>query len=69
MADQGQTDQSGQKRKFIGVNFTCCGVYARIYLNKAKNAYIGNCPKCLKRVNVEVNKEKATTDSRFFNAR
>jgi hypothetical protein len=52
-------------RKFIGVRFDCCGVYARIYFNEKQNGYFGYCPMCHRRVSVRVDPEKGT-DSRFF---
>ncbi|OVE82449.1 hypothetical protein BVY03_00865 [bacterium K02(2017)] len=61
--------QKTEKRKYIGVNFKCCGAYTRIYHNTKLNAYIGNCPRCLKPLKVQVNKEKATTSNRFFDAK
>lgn len=56
-----------QKRKFLGVHFQCCNVYARIYVNPEGTAYKGNCPRCGKRVEVKVG--PGGTDSRFFTAR
>ena len=58
-----QRDQRG--RKFIGVQFTCCGVYSRIYFNEKENGYFGTCPLCRRRVRVRVDAEKGI-DSRFF---
>jgi len=54
--------------KFIGVKFECCGLYARIYYNQEKNAYIGHCPKCRMPVRVAVDPQKGV-DQRFFVAR
>ncbi len=53
------------KRNFIGVLFTCCDVYARVYLNRKGTAYVGWCPRCAQRMEVKIDKEKGTT-SRFF---
>lgn len=53
-------------RPFIGVHFECCSVYARIYLNKKKTAFVGWCPKCTKKVEMKVSRN-GTTD-RFFEA-
>jgi len=41
-----------QPRKFIGALFLPCNAYGRLYLNLAGNAYVGNCPKCGKPVQV-----------------
>jgi hypothetical protein len=51
-------------RRFLGIQFACCGIYARIYVNKEKTAYVGNCPRCAKRVVLKIG--PGGTDSRFF---
>ena len=53
-----------EKRKFLGVHFKCCNVYARAYMNKEKSAYKGSCPRCGKRVDMQIG--SGGTDSRFF---
>lgn len=42
------------RRPTIGVKFTCCQVYAHIYLNKQGTAFAGHCPKCARPVRVLV---------------
>jgi hypothetical protein len=55
-----------EKRDFIGIVFTCCNVYSRIYLNREKTAYVGMCPRCYrKKVVVNVVEQGGTTE-RFF---
>ena len=44
--------------------FECCDVYARIYINKSKTAYVGWCPRCTHRVEIKIN--PSGTASRFF---
>lgn len=56
-----------EKRKFLGVLFQCCNVYARVYINRDKTAYTGACPRCGKRIEVKIGPQG--TDSRFFAAR
>ena len=51
-------------RRFVGVHFTCCDVYTRVYINRERSAYVGHCPKCAKRVQLEIG--PGGTDSRFF---
>jgi hypothetical protein len=63
------TDQAGQPvvgRRFVGIHFTCCDVYTRVYINREETAYEGRCPKCAKRVRLQIG--AGGTDARFFNA-
>jgi hypothetical protein len=59
--------ESSAGRKFVGVQFECCDVYTRVYLNRDETAYEGNCPKCAKRIRLQIG--PGGTDSRFFTAR
>jgi hypothetical protein len=52
--------------KFLGVHFECCDVYSRVYPNREQTAYVGNCPRCAKRVEFLIGAEG--TSSRFFRA-
>ncbi len=56
-----------EKKKFLGVHFQCCNVYARVYLDKEQAAYRGMCPRCGKRVEVRIG--PGGTEARFFTAR
>jgi hypothetical protein len=53
-----------RQRAYLGVHFACCGVYARIYRNAEQTAYVGNCPRCTRRVRIEI--APGGTDQRFF---
>ena len=52
---------------FVGVQFACCDVYTRVYINRDETAYEGRCPKCGKKVRLAIG--PGGTDSRFFTAR
>lgn len=58
------TDAAG--RRFVGIHFVCCDVYARIYINRSGTAYSGNCPRCAKRIDLKIG--PGGTDQRFFTA-
>lgn len=55
---------SSEKRRYIGVNFACCDVYQRVYVNRDETAYMGHCPRCARRVRFEVG--PGGTDARVF---
>ena len=57
---------SATKRPFVGVHFACCVVYARVYINRSKTAYLVYCPKCGKRARLTVG--PGGTDQRIFTA-
>ncbi len=59
-----QVGKSAASNRFLGIHFVCCDVYSRIYANREQTAYVGNCPRCAKRVQLQIG--SGGTDSRFF---
>ncbi|NNE44795.1 MAG: hypothetical protein HKN12_11360 [Gemmatimonadetes bacterium] len=51
---------------FLGIQFDCCDVYARIYRNEDRTYYEGRCPRCLRAVRVRIG--KGGSNERFFRA-
>jgi len=60
-------NEQRQQRDFVGIHFTCCNVYIRIYKSKQGDKYVGFCPKCGKKVKLTVGTDGV--NDRFFTAR
>lgn len=60
-------DPAAGERRWIGIVFECCQVYARVYRAPSATSYQGRCPKCLREVRLQVG--PGGTDLRFFSAR
>jgi len=59
--------EESRERPFLGVLLRCCNVYSRLYVNAEGDAYVGWCPRCAKRVRVDI-VEEGGSDQRFFEA-
>jgi hypothetical protein len=61
--------QSGSRstRPFVGIQWDCCSTYTRVYREPDGKSYLGQCPRCSKRVRLQV--EAGGTDCRFFRVR
>ena len=57
---------NAQNRRFVGINFACCGIYARVYVNRTESAYEGHCPRCSRKVRLRIG--PGGTSDRFFTA-
>ena len=64
VARQKDGTSASNSRRFVGVQFACCDLYARAYINRDETAYHGNCPRCAKAVHLKIG--PGGTDSRFF---
>lgn len=53
-----------ERRRFVGVEFECCSVYTRVYINAQGSAYEGNCPRCGRPVRLRIG--PGGTTERFF---
>jgi len=61
-----RSGRAKEGKRFLGVHFACCDVYTRIYPNHTQTAYVGNCPRCAKRIQLAIG--TGGTNSRFFTA-
>ncbi len=65
-APGGGTEKHVGERRYLGIRFACCAVYARVYVNHEGTAYVGHCPKCGRRAELRIG--PGGTDARFFTA-
>jgi hypothetical protein len=65
-SEPGGTAESASpgSRRFLGVHFACCGVYARVYVNREGTEYVGRCPRCLAQARFVIGDEGHS--GRFF---
>lgn len=66
MLDNKKMEMQRVRKQFIGVKFDCCQVYTRIYANKEETAYVGRCPKCLRKIHIKIHRDGV--DCKFFSA-
>ena len=61
-----QASRGGRKkaRPWLGVHFTCAGVYLRVYRNRFGTGYRATCPQCGKCLRFRVG--RGGTGRRFF---
>jgi len=57
---------SDNVRPYVGIHFTCCNIYTRIYRDRRDGFYEGRCPTCFKKVRF-VEGQGGRTE-RFFRA-
>lgn len=62
----GNSDSQPRRRRFLGVHFSCCHVYARVYVNPEGTHYAGFCPRCARPVRFRIG--PGGTSERFFTA-
>jgi hypothetical protein len=62
--DRIDCNSTSRGRPWVGIRFDCCNVYTRVYRNADGTAYLGRCPRCLKKVRLNVG--AGGTDARFF---
>lgn len=51
-------------KNFLGIYFSCCNLYGRLYRTNKGDRYTGACPGCGKRYSVPIG--KGGTSKRFF---
>jgi len=60
------TSAPAPKSAYLSIHFRCCGVYAPIYRNREKTAYVGHCPRCARKAEIAIGPGGST--SRIFEA-
>ena len=56
-----------QKQNFVGIIYSCCKIYGRVYLPPGKAVVFGFCPKCGART--EIHQSPTGSTNLFFTAR
>jgi hypothetical protein len=53
-------------RQFVGIRFTCCDVYTRVYIDDGRDSYLARCPRCMRGMRLVIDPLGST--ARFFEA-
>ena len=62
----GDAASTSGARKFIGIHFSCCLAYTRVYPNPEKPKQIAHCPRCGRGLEIEFSPNGAS--GRFHQA-
>lgn len=63
-AQRARSHSDPQGKRWLGVLFNCCHVYARIHRDERRRRYAGRCPRCGAEITVPIG--PAGTNRRFF---
>jgi hypothetical protein len=66
LSDEQHGAPASGERRWVGIQFDCCGVYVRVYRRLDQREYTGRCPRCLRQVRLRVG--EGGTSARFFRA-
>ncbi|HOQ89903.1 MAG TPA: hypothetical protein PLO53_10600 [Candidatus Hydrogenedentes bacterium] len=52
--------QPTSARPWLGIYFSCCRVYARIFLNPNRDTFTAHCPRCARPLRIRITPDGCT---------